>query len=127
MKFDAPIFLQLGVCMMQRHTATNSVPSTKKTRFQATFETSSENVPLLWALIILVIGMPEGAYPMQLLWVLFSLKISCSESINCTIARGSDGAVNKKTFQKWPWHFVLLILDLYPNVVSNESLAAYDQ
>ena len=127
MRIDTPIFLQLGMCMMQRHAVTNSLTSTNRKRFKAIFETSSEIVSWLWALIVDIIGMPEGVCPKHLLWVLLFLKIYFSDSVHCYITGGGDGSVDEKTFQKWSWHFVSLILDLHPNVVSNESLVAYNQ
>jgi hypothetical protein len=70
MRYDAPIFLQLGMCMMHRHKATNSMTSNDRKRFQAIFGTRSENVSQLWALIVDIIGMPEGVHPKHLLWAL---------------------------------------------------------
>ena len=57
---------------------------------------------------------PENGMHCHLLWALMSLKIYGKEKNLCTLA----GGVDKKTFRKWAWAFVIAMAYIESSVVS---------
>jgi len=63
----------------------------------------------------------NGALPKHLLWALLFLKKHGDESEMATLAGGSDGAIDEKTFRKWQTIFVNRIASLKHDVASVAS------
>ena len=59
--------------------------------------------------------LPQDGLTCHLLWALMFMKIYGKEKNLCTLA----GGVDKKTFRKWAWLFVIAIANLESSVVSN--------
>ena len=58
--------------------------------------------------------LPEGGHPCKFLWALMFMKIYGKERNLYSLA----GGVDKKTFRKWAWLFVVAIAYLEAEVVS---------
>ena len=65
--------------------------------------------------------LPQDGLTCHLLWALMFMKIYGKEKNLCTLA----GGVDKKTFRKWAWLFVIAIANLESSVVSNYLFFLY--
>ena len=82
--------------------------------FREMFGCGPQVVFNLWQLMSFHQTLPISGQLNHLLWTLMFLKIYGKEATLCTLA----GAVDKKTFRKWIWGFLIAIGDLEEYVVS---------
>jgi hypothetical protein len=89
--------------------------------FKEYFGTTATIVCLLWRLLVQHDLLPKKAQVKHLLWALFFMKVYPKQEPACSIAGGSNGAVDPKTFRKWVWLFIPAIAELELVVVSTSS------
>ena len=109
----AQIFEHHGNAMMQRKNR-NATPMKSMRRFRALFGTSPENVATLWNRLIPYMSdsLIDSVQEVHLLWALLFLKLHVTTEVLAMIA-----GTNEKTFLKWQWVFVDMILDLQYEMV----------
>ena len=89
--------------------------------FKEYFGTTAAIVCLLWRLLVENDLLPEKAQVKHLLWALFFMKVYPKQEPACSIAGGSNGAVDPETLRKWVWLFIPAIAELELVVVSTSS------
>ena len=80
------------------------------------------NVALvLWNQLVFYDALPEGGTIMHLLWALHFMKVYPTQDNGSAVAGGSQGAIDRKTWNKYFWLFVEAIAYLEQFVVSSTS------
>ena len=72
----------------------------------------------VWDMLRNKILLPENGMPYHLLWALMFMKVYGKEKTLCILA----GRIDKKTFRKWAWLFVIAMAGLESSVVSNHLI-----
>ena len=95
--------------------------STEDRDFREFFGCSLSIAGEVWDMLRTEALLPEDGMPRHLLCALMLMKIYGKEKTLCTLA----GGIDKKTFRKWAWLFIIKMADLESSVVSNHTISLY--
>ena len=91
---------------------------TEDRAFREFFGTNPFVATALWNMLAVHDFIPAEGEIKHFLWTLNFMKVYPKQGVVCSIAGGSSGAVDPKTFRKYMWPFIHAIADLEPVVVS---------
>ena len=114
-------FHRLGKEMQNRCGSSIGAFSTEDRRFREFFGLGANVALVLWNQLVFYDALPEGGTIMHLLWALHFMKVYPTQDNGSAVAGGSQGAIDRKTWNKHFWPFVEAIAYLEQFVVSSTS------
>ena len=91
---------------------------TEERAFHEFFGTSPLVATVLWNTMVARDIIPTEGEINHLLWTLHFMKAYPKQGVACSMAGGTNGAIDPKTHRKYMWPFIHAIAELEPFVVS---------
>ena len=92
--------------------------ATEEQAFHEFFGTSPLIAAVLWNMMVARDIIPTKGEINHLLWTLHFMKAYPKQGVACSMAGGTNGAIDPKTHCKYMWPFIHAIAELEPLVVS---------